>query len=96
MGKTPIEAKGFPGFIPSRLSFSFMNEGIFALYEGLGEKEEIDAIMKMGANHPMGPIELAGLVGLDTVLPSCMCCRRPLGTNIGPARFFSNTWGPGI
>ena len=55
LGKTPVEAKDFPGFISSRLIFNYMNEGIYALYEGLGTMEEIDAIMKMGANHPMGP-----------------------------------------
>ena len=65
MGKTPREAKDFPGFISSRLIFNYMNEGVYALYEGLGTREEIDNIMKMGANHPMGPIELADLVGLD-------------------------------
>ena len=68
LGKTPIEAEDAPGFISSRLIFNYMNEGIYALYEGLGTKEEIDSIMKMGANHPLGPIELADLVGLDTVL----------------------------
>ena len=68
LGKTPIEAKDFPGFISSRLIFNYMNEGIYALYEGLGTMEEIDSIMKLGANHPLGPIELADLVGLDTVL----------------------------
>lgn len=72
LGKTPLEANDFPGFISSRLIFSFMNEGIYALYEGLGKAEDIDAIMKMGANHPMGPLELADFVGLDTVL-SVMC-----------------------
>jgi 3-hydroxybutyryl-CoA dehydrogenase len=68
LGKTPLEANDFPGFISSRLIFSFMNEGVYALYEGLGKAEDIDAIMKMGANHPMGPLELADFVGLDTVL----------------------------
>lgn len=72
LGKTPLEANDFPGFVSSRLIFSFMNEAIYALYEGAGKVEEIDAIMKMGANHPMGPLELADFVGLDTVL-SVMC-----------------------
>ncbi len=72
LGKTPLEANDFPGFVSSRLIFSFMNEGIYALYEGVGKAEEIDAIMKMGASHPMGPLELADFVGLDTVL-SVMC-----------------------
>ena len=72
LDKTPLVANDFPGFISSRLIFSFMNEGIYTLYEGLGKAEDIDAIMKMGANHPMGPLELADFVGLDTVL-SVMC-----------------------
>jgi 3-hydroxybutyryl-CoA dehydrogenase len=84
MGKTPVEAKDFPGFISSRLIFSFMNEGIFALHEGLGRKEEIDAIMKMGANHPMGPIELADLVGLDTVLSVMRVLQEAFGDKYRP------------
>jgi 3-hydroxybutyryl-CoA dehydrogenase len=72
LGKTPLEANDFPGFVSSRLIFSFMNEAIYTFYEGVGKAEEIDAIMKMGANHPMGPLELADFVGLDTVL-SVMC-----------------------
>jgi len=72
LGKTPLEANDFPGFVSSRLIFSFMNEAIYTLYEGMGRAEDIDAIMKMGANHPMGPLELADFVGLDTVL-SVMC-----------------------
>jgi 3-hydroxybutyryl-CoA dehydrogenase len=72
LGKTPLEANDFPGFVSSRLIFSYMNEAICALYEGVGRAAEIDSIMKMGANHPMGPLELADFVGLDTVL-SVMC-----------------------
>jgi 3-hydroxybutyryl-CoA dehydrogenase len=72
LGKTPLEANDFPGFVSSRLIFSYMNEAICTLYEGVGKPEEIDLIMKMGANHPMGPLELADFVGLDTVL-SVMC-----------------------
>jgi len=72
LDKTPLEANDFPGFVSSRLIFSYMNEAIYTLYEGVGKPEEIDLIMKMGANHPMGPLELADFVGLDTVL-SVMC-----------------------
>jgi len=72
LGKTPLEANDFPGFVSSRLIFSYMNEAIYTLYEGVGKAEEIDSIMRMGANHPMGPLELADFVGLDTVL-SVMC-----------------------
>jgi len=84
MGKTPWEAKDFPGFISSRLIFNYMNEGIYALYEGVGSKEEIDNIMKMGANHPMGPIELADLVGLDTVLSVMKVLNEAFGARYYP------------
>jgi len=84
LGKTPVEAKDFPGFISSRLIFSYMNEGIYTLYEGLGTPEEIDAIMKMGANHPMGPLELADLVGLDTVLSVMKVLQEAFGDKYRP------------
>ncbi len=84
MGKTPWEAKDFPGFISSRLIFNYMNEGVYAMYEGLGTKEEIDNIMKMGANHPMGPIELADLVGLDTVLSVMKILNEAFGSRYQP------------
>ena len=84
LGKTPVEAKDLPGFVSSRLIFNYMNEGIYALYEGLGTKEEIDSIMKMGANHPMGPIELADLVGLDTVLSVMKVLEEAFGAKYHP------------
>jgi 3-hydroxybutyryl-CoA dehydrogenase len=84
LGKTPLEANDFPGFVSSRLIFSFMNEGICALYEGLGKAEDIDAIMKMGANHPMGPLELADLVGLDTVLSVMSVLQEAFGDKYRP------------
>jgi len=83
-GKTPIEAKDLPGFISSRLIFNYMNEGIYALYEGLGTIEEIDSIMKMGANHPMGPLELADLVGLDTILSVMQVLQEAFGDKYHP------------
>jgi 3-hydroxybutyryl-CoA dehydrogenase len=84
LGKTPLEANDFPGFISSRLIFSFMNEGVYALYEGLGKAEDIDAIMKMGANHPMGPLELADFVGLDTVLSVMSVLQEAFGDKYRP------------
>ncbi|HXZ36138.1 MAG TPA: 3-hydroxyacyl-CoA dehydrogenase NAD-binding domain-containing protein [Thermodesulfobacteriota bacterium] len=84
MGKTPWEAKDFPGFVSSRLIFNYMNEGVYALYEGVGTREEIDNIMKMGANHPMGPIELADLVGLDTVLSVMKILNEAFGSRYQP------------
>ncbi len=89
LGKTPIEAKDFPGFISSRLIFNYMNEGIYALYEGLGTMEEIDAIMKMGANHPMGPLELADLVGLDTVFSVMKVLQEAFGDKYHPCPLLS-------
>ncbi|MDY6843476.1 MAG: 3-hydroxybutyryl-CoA dehydrogenase [Thermodesulfobacteriota bacterium] len=68
MGKTPVEAKDFPGFISNRVLQVMVNEGIWCLYEGMGTREAIDTIMKLCANHPMGPLELADLIGLDTLL----------------------------
>jgi 3-hydroxybutyryl-CoA dehydrogenase len=84
LGKTPLEANDFPGFVSSRLIFSFMNEGICALYEGVGKAEDIDAIMKMGANHPMGPLELSDFVGLDTVLSVMSVLQEAFGDKYRP------------
>jgi len=84
LGKTPLEANDFPGFISSRLIFSFMNEAVYTLYEGLGKAEDIDAIMKMGANHPMGPLELADLVGLETCLSVMSVLQEAFGDKYRP------------
>ena len=89
LGKTPLEANDFPGFVSSRLIFSFMNEAVFTLYEGLGKAEDIDAIMKMGANHPMGPLELADLVGLDTVLSVMSVLQEAFGDKYRPCPLLS-------
>jgi len=84
LGRTPLEANDFPGFISSRLIFSFMNEAIYLLYEGVGKVEEIDSIMRMGANHPMGPLELADFVGLDTVLSVMKVLQEGFGDKYRP------------
>lgn len=84
LGKTPVEAKDMPGFISSRLIFNYMNEGLWALYEGLGSPEQIDTIMRMGANHPMGPLELADFVGLDTVLSVMRVLEEAFGEKYKP------------
>ena len=68
MGKTPVEAKDFPGFLSNRILMPLINEAIYALYEGVGTPEAIDTVMKLGMNHPMGPLALADLIGLDTCL----------------------------
>ena len=84
LGKAPHEAADFPGFVSSRLIFSFMNEAVYTLYEGLGKAEEIDAIMRMGANHPMGPLELADYVGLDTCLSVMKVLQEAFGDKYRP------------
>ncbi len=68
MGKTPVEAKDFPGFISNRILMPMINEAIYTLFEGVGSVEAIDNVMKLGMNHPMGPLALADLIGLDTCL----------------------------
>ena len=66
--KTPVRANDSPGFISNRILLPMINEAIFALYEDVGTVEAIDSVMKLGMNHPMGPLELADLIGLDTCL----------------------------
>ncbi|WP_172298428.1 3-hydroxybutyryl-CoA dehydrogenase [Bacillus sp. WMMC1349] len=68
LNKVPIEVHDFPGFISNRILMPMINEAVFALYEGVADKESIDSIMKLGMNHPMGPLALADLIGLDTCL----------------------------
>jgi len=68
MGKTPVEANDFPGFISNRILMPMINEAIYALMEGVGSVEAIDTVMKLGMNHPMGPLALADLIGLDVCL----------------------------
>jgi 3-hydroxybutyryl-CoA dehydrogenase len=68
MEKTPIEVNDGPGFISNRVLFAMINEAIFCIQDGTGTKESIDAVMKLGMNHPMGPLELADLIGLDVSL----------------------------
>jgi len=68
LGKTPIQAQDSPGFISNRILLPMINEAIFALFEGVGTPEAIDEVMKLGMNHPMGPLTLADFIGLDTCL----------------------------
>jgi len=67
-GKTPAEANDFPGFIANRVLMPMINEAVFCIYQNVGAPEAIDTVMKLGMNHPMGPLELADLIGLDTCL----------------------------
>jgi 3-hydroxybutyryl-CoA dehydrogenase len=68
MEKTPVPANDYPGFISNRVLMPMINEAVYALFEGVGAPEDIDQIMKLGMNHPMGPLTLADLIGLDTCL----------------------------
>ena len=68
MGKVPVEANDFPGFISNRILLPMINEAVYALMEGVGTAEAIDTVMKLGMNHPMGPLTLADLIGLDVCL----------------------------
>lgn len=68
VGKTPVMSRDFPGFISNRVLMPLLNEAMFALYEGVGSAEDIDTVMKLGMNHPMGPLQLADFIGLDTCL----------------------------
>ena len=67
-GKTPVEANDYPGFIANRVLMPMINEAVYCLYHGVGTREDIDTVMKLGMNHPMGPLALADLIGLDTCL----------------------------
>ena len=68
LGKTAASAEDFPAFIVNRVLMPMINEAVYALYEGVGSVQAIDTSMKLGANHPMGPLELADFIGLDTCL----------------------------
>lgn len=79
LGKTPVEAQDYPGFISNRILCPMINEAIYALMEGVGTPEAIDTVMKLGMNHPMGPLELADLIGLDVVLSIMNVLHEGLG-----------------
>ena len=79
MGKEPVQANDSPGFISNRILCPMINEAIFALAEGIGTPEAIDQVMKLGMNHPMGPLALADLIGLDVVLFVMEVLQRDLG-----------------
>ncbi|MGZ3570167.1 MAG: 3-hydroxyacyl-CoA dehydrogenase family protein, partial [Thermodesulfobacteriota bacterium] len=83
MGKTPVEANDFPGFISNRVLMPMINEAIYTLFEGVGTPEAIDAVMKLGMNHPMGPLALADLIGLDT----CLAIMEVLFKGFGDSKY---------
>jgi len=79
LGKTPVEAQDYPGFISNRILCPMINEAVYALMEGVGTVEAIDTVMKLGMNHPMGPLTLADLIGLDVVLNVMNVLQEGLG-----------------
>ena len=79
LGKTAVEVNDFPGFVSNRVLMPMINEAVFALMEGVAQAEAIDTVMKLGMNHPMGPLELADLIGLDTCLSILEVLHRDLG-----------------
>jgi 3-hydroxybutyryl-CoA dehydrogenase len=83
LGKTPAEARDFPGFVSNRILMPFINEAAYALMEGVADAEAIDTIAKLGFNHPMGPLALADLIGLDT----CVAIMEVLHEGLGDPRF---------
>jgi 3-hydroxybutyryl-CoA dehydrogenase len=83
MGKTPIEVNDYPGFISNRVLMPMINEAIFTLYEGVATRESIDGVMKLGMNHPMGPLTLADFIGLDV----CLAILRVLEDGFGDPKY---------
>ena len=83
LGKTPVEAADYPGFIANRILMPMINEAIFALMEGVGDAEAIDAVMKLGMNHPMGPLTLADFIGLDV----CLAILNVLHDGLGDPKY---------
>ena len=83
LSKTPVEVNDFPGFISNRILLPMINEAIYALYEGVASKEAIDNVMKLGMNHPMGPLTLADFIGLDT----CLSIMEILHEGLGDSKY---------
>ena len=83
MGKTPVEVHDAPGFVSNRVLMPMINEAVFCLYEGVGKAEAIDQVMKLGMNHPMGPLALADLIGLDV----CLDVLRVLQQGFGDPKY---------
>ncbi|HXM06751.1 MAG TPA: 3-hydroxybutyryl-CoA dehydrogenase [Candidatus Acidoferrum sp.] len=83
MGKTPVEVRDFPGFVSNRVLMPMINEAIYAVYEGVATPEDIDTVMKLGMNHPMGPLTLADFIGLDT----CLAIMQVLHDGFGDSKY---------
>jgi 3-hydroxybutyryl-CoA dehydrogenase len=83
LSKTPVEVNDFPGFVANRVLMPMINEAIYTLYEGVATKEAIDEVMKLGMNHPMGPLQLADFIGLDT----CLYIMETLHEGFGDSKY---------
>ncbi len=83
LSKTPVLVNDFPGFVSNRILMPMINEAVYCLMEGVAESEAIDEVMKLGMNHPMGPLALADLIGLDT----CLAIMRVLHTELGDSKY---------
>lgn len=83
MGKTPVECRDFPGFVSNRVLMPMINEAVFAVHEGVATPDAVDQIMKLGMNHPMGPLTLADFIGLDT----CLAILRVLHQGLGDDKY---------
>jgi 3-hydroxybutyryl-CoA dehydrogenase len=83
LGKTPVECNDYPGFVSNRVLMPMINEAIFALFEGVATRESIDEIMKLGMNHPMGPLTLADFIGLDV----CLAILNVLHEGLGDSKY---------
>jgi 3-hydroxybutyryl-CoA dehydrogenase len=83
VGKTPVEVQDYPGFVANRILMPMINEAVYCLMEGVGSAEAIDTVMKLGMNHPMGPLALADLIGLDT----CLAILEVLHNGLGDPKY---------
>jgi 3-hydroxybutyryl-CoA dehydrogenase len=83
LGKTPVEAADYPGFIANRVLMPMINEAIYCVMEGVGTPEAVDQVMRLGMNHPMGPLALADLIGLDV----CLDIMRVLHDGLGDPKY---------
>ncbi|QYR20942.1 3-hydroxybutyryl-CoA dehydrogenase [Paenibacillus sp. sptzw28] len=83
LGKTPVEVRDFPGFVSNRVLMPMINEAVFAVYEGVAAPEAVDQVMKLGMNHPMGPLELADFIGIDT----CLAIMETLYEGFGDSKY---------
>ena len=83
LGKTPVAVNDFPGFVSNRILMPMINEAIYTLYEGVATAEAIDSVLKLGMNHPMGPLTLADFIGLDT----CLAIMEVLHSGLGDPKY---------